>query len=65
MIKGKGGLWNTYTTCVNLRSVESVVRRPVALLEPERRTCELMLSMPLAPHGDQTTDVLSAWSCLR
>jgi hypothetical protein len=49
-----------------LRSVESVVRRPVALLLVEvRRTCELMLSMPSAPHGDQTTEVLSASSCLR
>ena len=56
----------TYTTWVNLRSVESVVRRPVALeLVVVRRTCELMLSMPLVPHGAHTTEVLSASSCLR
>ena len=30
-----------------------------------RRTWELMLSIPSAPHGDQMTDVLSAVSCFR
>lgn len=56
----------TYTTWVNLRSVESVVSRPVAeLLELVRRTWELMLSMPAAPQGDQTMEVESASSCLR
>lgn len=35
------------------------------LLVVARRTCELMLSIPVVPQGDQTTDVLSAVSCLR
>lgn len=56
----------TYTTWLNLRSVESVVSRPVAdELVLVRRTCELMLSMPAAPHGDQMMEVESASSCLR
>lgn len=64
-VAGLSSHW-TYTTWVNLRSVESVVRRPVALeLVVVRRTCELMLSMPLVPHGAHTTEVLSASSCLR
>jgi hypothetical protein len=51
---------------VNLRSVESVVSRPVAeLFEVVRRTWELMLSMPAAPQGDQMIEVESASSCLR
>jgi hypothetical protein len=42
------------------------VSRPVAeLLLDARRTCELMLSMPAAPQGDQTMEVESASSCLR
>jgi hypothetical protein len=56
----------TYTTWANLRSVESVVSRPVAeVLVAVMRTWELILSMPSAPQGDQTTEVLSASSCLR
>ena len=57
----------TYTTCLNFRSVESVVSKPVALeFVLVRRIWLLMLSrLPLLPQGDMTVDVLSASSCLR
>ena len=57
----------TYTICLNFKSVESVVSKPVALeFVLVRRIWLLMLSrLPLLPQGDMTVDVLSASSCLR